>query len=246
MAIIYYPNRIFKGKVPAIDREMAKRKPKKYDGQKDVTAEALDAIISSSTDWQVDSVLFQFSAAAPRDYSVKVLNGRRVVTDLNDYLWFEVQGQLWQRIILSDGFYTGTQLATELETQLNANAAFSAAGITFTVVYAPATGLFTVTPSSGTIRYLDVATSQTIRYRDSIAGHLFGFTTTGSFAATAVSDTPVYGLGTEAQFIDVTAGTALEHFHDDIHTLDVDQALHIEVGVAALTVNYSVVYEEIV
>jgi hypothetical protein len=120
-----------------------------------------------------------------------------------------------------------------------------AKGVTFTVTYALATGLFTITPSSGEIRYLNVNDATTVSYRDSIAGITLGLTATTALAATVVSDTPVYGLGTEAHFINTTSST-LEHYHDDKHKLFVDQALHIVVGTAPLTATYSVLYEDVV
>jgi len=247
MAIKYYPNRVYKGKIPAIDREMAKRAPITVTGGQNINASAIDEYISTNDNWQIDSISFQFSNVTARNYSVKIANGRRVVTNLNDYLWFLVPTTLWQRIILDEGFYTGTQLAAELQSKMNANTAYTAAGITFTVAYDNITGLFTITPSSGTIQYLDVNTTQTIRTRDSIAGHLFGFTQDTSFAASISNDTTVKGLDTEAAIINETADILIEVYHDDLHTLSIDQALHIETNSGVdVNVNYAVVYEELV
>lgn len=249
MAIKYYPNRIFKKAVPSIDRVIAKRQPLIISGYHDIAASALDVTISPvNSDWQVNSISLAFSAATNKDYSVKVKGGRKVVTDLNDYLWFKVSGQLPQKITLSSGFYTGTELATQLQTQLNANSVFNAAGITHTVTYAAATGLFTVTNTSGqTVQYLNVNSAQTLRTQDSIAGHLFGLTTNSSAAVAITSDTAVFGLDSEAAIIDETASSHTERYHDDLHTLTIDQALHVE-GTAAVAnvMNYTIGYEEIV
>ena len=244
MAIRYYPNRAVRAKAPAIDRQMAKRTPAISSARLNTTTTAIDAVISANFDWQINSVLFNFSNATARNYSAKVINGRKVITNLNDYLWIHCFNTGPQQITLSQGFYTGVQLATELQTQLDANTAHAAAGITFTVAYNSGTGLFTITPSKSTIRYLNVA-NQVISIRDSIAGHLFGLEATTDFAANIVSDTAVPGLGTEAAFVDLTASVVLEHYHDDLHRLSIDQALHIESSVAAINVGYTVLYEEL-
>lgn len=247
MAIINYPNRIYKTKVPAIDRELAQRKPITVTGSANILSAAIDETIYADSDWNLDSVAFTFSAATAKNYSVAIKNGRRVVTNYNDYLWLQTNGLLPQAITLDDGFYTGTELAAELQTQMNANAAFVATGKTFTVAYDSATGLFTVTPSSGTIRYLNVNTAQTLRTRDSIAGHLFGLTTTTAFAATVSSDTEVFSLDSEADIIDETASAATSHYHDDIHTLSIDQAVRIQTNSGVnVRVDWAVVYEVLV
>lgn len=249
MAIKYYPNRVFKGKVPAIDRTMAKRQTVTTCGTQDITATSLDATISSdcASGWQIDSIGFVFSNATARNYSAKIKNGRKVVTDLNDYLWFQIPTTLPQKITLDSGFYNGTQLATELQTQLDANTAFVAQGVTFTVAYDSATGLYTVTPSSGTIKYLNVNSSQTLRTRDSIAGHLFGLNADTSFAASVTSDTVVAGLNVVTDIINETGSTVLNDLDDGTYILSIDQALLLgsNSGVA-VTIDYAVVHEDLV
>jgi hypothetical protein len=94
------------------------------------------------------------------------------------------------------------------------------------------------------MRYIHSNDAQTLPYRQSIAGHLFGLTATSSYGATVVSDTAVYGLGKEAAIINQTGGTATEHYHDDIHYLSMDQALHIETGTASQKVHVEVTYRE--
>lgn len=246
MAVVYYPNRVQKGVVPAIDREMAKRNPQIINNGQDISATAIDYRFSSSNDWQLDSVSFTFSNATARDYSVSVMNGRKVLTDLNDSLWFQIDATGPESITLDAGFYTGTELAAELQTQLDANSSFAAAGVTFTVTYVSTTGLFTIAPSSGTIRYLNVNNAQVLSLRDSIAGHLFGLNADTSFAASVVSDTSLKGLDSAAAIISQTGSTVLQHYHDDVHILTIDQAVHIETSVAALVVDYSISYEELV
>ena len=247
MGIKYYPNRVFKKQVPAIDRVMAKRSPKKVSGTDSGAATTYTHLIKADSDWVVDAIALNFSAAVARAYSISVQNGRRVITDLNNYLWFQVDSSLPQKIELDDGFYTGTQLAAELQDKLDANASFTALGINFTVSYDDLLGEFTITPSSGNIRYLDVNTAQTLPNRDSIAGHLFGLNATTTFAASIVSDTVVQGLDQETVIISETVATHINRYHDDVHILSVDQALRLSVTFgAALRMDWTVVYEEIV
>ena len=186
--------------------------------------------------------MLNFSAATARDYGWSIINGRKVVEGLNDYLWFQTNTSLWKKITLTPGFYTGDELATELQTQLDA----TFTPITFTVAYSETTGLFTITPSSGTLRYIDSNNAQTLPYRQSIAGHLFGLTATTALGATVTSDTAVFGLNNSTSLVDETASAVTEHFNDDIHILEVDQALNITSGTAAIYVDYAVSYEEMV
>lgn len=242
MAIMYFPNRSAQKVGPAIDRVMAKRSIKTVRGAADITSSGLDVVISADSDWHLNSIMLTFSGAAPRDYGWKVISGRKVIAGLNDYLWFHMNDSLWTKITLDAGFYTGTQLAAELADKLDA--AF--APKTFTVAYSATTGLFTITPSSGTLKYIQTNNAQTLPYRESIAGHLFGLNSTSSFGSSVVSDTAVFGLNASASFVDESASVVTEHYNDDLHIFSIDQALNITSGTAAITVNYEVNYEEIV
>lgn len=246
MSIKYYPSRVQKKMVHAIDRTMAKRSPHIINRRQNIAATAIDFEYSSQKDWQLDSVAFTFNNATSRNYSVSIKNGRNVVTDLNDSLWFAINTTGPQSITLDSGFYTGTELAAELKAQLDANTAFAAAGVTFTVTYDSTTGIYTITPSSGTIKYLDSNNAQPARYKDSIAGHLFGLTQDVDFAGSISSTEPVPGLDSEAAFINETADVDLTRYHDDTHVLTMDQAVHIASNLASVIVDYSITYEELV
>jgi hypothetical protein len=254
MSILYYPNRVYRAKVPAIDRVMAKRQPITAGGSQNVASTALSAVISNDTDWQVESIGWNFSNTASRDFNAYIMRGRKIVEHLNDYLWFQINTGAPQRIILTPDFYTGTELATELQTRLNAATlldgsvnGFSAAGITFTVTYNAATGRYLIVPSAGTVRYLNVNTRQGLTTRDSIAGHLFGLNADTALAANVSSDTVVFGLDTEVAFVSQTANDDLSYYHNDIHTLTVDQALHLTSNSGSdVTIDYVVDYESIV
>lgn len=245
MAIKYFPNRI-QTIDPSIDRVMVKRKPHLIRGSQDITATPVDTVISADTDWHLNNIKFTFSGAIARDYFAKILGGRKVVSDLNDSLWIQHDATLPQNIVLDSNFYTGTELASELQSKLDANTAFSNLGVTFIVSYDPITGFFTITPSSGTIRYLNVNFMTTPRYQDSIAGHLLGLTADTSFGASVVSNESVFGLNAEAWIVDETGSVVTEDFFDDLKVLDVDQALHIYTGTAGVIMDWEVNYEEIV
>lgn len=252
MAIKNFPRSIYKTKVPAIDRELAKRTPITVSGNKNMLPSGLDVTISSNADWQLDSIAFNFSNANAKNYYAQIKNGRKVVTKYNDSLWFWHRGAagsaLPQLIFLDAGFYTGAQLATHLQTKMNANTAWTALGTTFSVTYNATTGLFTIGPNAGEMRYLDDNSMQSTDIRQSFGGHLLGFNVDSAvFATTITSDTQVAGLNTETPIISQVASVATGHYHDDIHTLSIDQALHLQTnnGVATI-VNYTVVYEEMV
>lgn len=246
MAIKYYPNRIYKPLKPAIDNMMAKRDVYVVSGRQDLSVGGLSKTISPEGDWQVNSILFKFDSATARTYYARIVNGRRVVENLNDSLWFQMEGTLPQLITLDAGFYVGTELANHLKVKLDANTAFAAKGVTFLVIYDTTTGLFTITPSSGTIRYLNINTKQTLRTMDSIAGHLFGFEVDTAFASSITSDTAVFALNSYAAIISEAASTVLEHYHDDIHILSLDQSVRLMADSgAAVVVDYTVSYERI-
>jgi len=244
MPITYYPTRIQKKTTPAIDASITHNPEKSFRYAQDTSSTALIQTLSNSKDWVVNSISFHFSDAVVRDYSLKVLRGIYVVENYNDYLWIQVSNSLWQRISLTAGFYTGNQLALHLRDQLNANTAFAALGVTFTVAYDSITGLFTITPSKNSVRYIDRNDTQALRYRQSTAGQLFGFTTDTSFAASISSDTPIYGLNHKIAIIDETESVATEHYHDDLHHLSADQALRIRSSVAAVEVSIEVTYQD--
>jgi len=248
MAILYYPSRPYRGTAPAIDRAMAIRKPISVAGSQNLASSSLTAIISNNDNWQLDSVGLCFSNVAARNFSAYIMNGRNVVQNLNDSLWFYVTGSGYQSITLAPGFYTGAQLAVQLKTQLDANAAFITAGATpFTVTYVSATGCFTITPNAGQVAYLNSNAHQELRLRDSIAGHLFGLNVTTALSASITSDTNVYGLNTEMGFINETASTVVTYLHDTAHTLTVDQAVHLIANSASdVTIDYTIDYETIV
>ena len=243
MAIKYYPNRVFRALPTPVDALMKKDTVRSFKNVQDITVTAIDETLSPFRDWQVTGIKLSFSNLVARDYSVKIASGRSIIENLNDFLWIQNTSSLPQKITLDTGFYTGTELATELQTQLDANTAFTALGITFTVAYDVATGNYTITPSSGSIRYLDLNTGGTLPNMYSICGYLFGFNEDTAFLAAITSDTAVPGLDSETYIIDETASVVETHYNSDPHILSLDEAIRVETSAAALTVNYSIDYK---
>lgn len=250
MSIKYFPDRVYNGQAPAIDRVMAKRKPQLVRITANTVSNAFSETISANTDWIMDSVKLTFTTASQKNYSVKILSGVKVITNMNDYLRISGINALGfrglQKITLSPGFYNGDDLATELETQLNANTEFISIGMTFTVAYDATTGLFTITPNAGQIQYIQRYAKFVPADKDSIAGHLFGLTQDSTMGATIVSDTPVFALDSVASIIDETTSVATSHYNDDIHTLSIDQAVQINSNVSPTVITAEICYEEII
>ena len=245
MAIKLYPNRVFRSLPTPVDALMHKDTVKQLKGVSDITTTAIEDVVSPYKDWRVVGIKFTFNNATARDYSASIIGGRSVLENLNDFLFFQTENSLPQKITLDTGFYTGTELATELETQLDANSAFTDLGLTFTVAYNAATGEYTITPSSGNLKYIEFNTTGILPDQYSIAGHLFGFNENTSFAASLTSDTPVPGLDSEAAVIEETANTDLSHYSSDIHILSLDEAIKIETDTAVVEVTYSIDYQEL-
>ncbi len=149
MAILYYPNRTVKGSIHPIEQDMRKRTQLVKRGSTYAGENPLAVTISANSDWQINSVAFTFNNTKSRTYNFSIQNGRKVLTNLNDYLWFHLDTTSPQKITLAEGFYTGTQLAAELASKLDANTVYSGKSITFTVTYNNEDGLFVITPSSG-------------------------------------------------------------------------------------------------
>jgi hypothetical protein len=240
MAIKYFTNRPWRAVKPVVDR-IGVAPTISHKGSQDITAAGINDTVFYPASWEVTQISASFSAITARDFSVAIQNGRAVVLNANDYLWFQLDTVGPTKITLDAGFYTGTDLAAHLEAKLDA--AFAAASITFTVDYnSTNANSYTITPSSGTIRYWEYASS--LQHR-SIAGHLFGFEADSSaFSAALVSDTQVPSLDKKVFIIDLTADTQLSILDDDLRCLDIDQSILIESGLAAIVVDWEILYRE--
>ena len=251
MPIIYYPNRVFKGKEPAIDRVMAKRKPLSVSGTQDITSEALDFLHYSNENWMVTSISFNFDLPVARQFLASIVNGMTVVENLNDYLWFRVRGIFPKKIVLNPGFYTGDELAAELQDRLDEayceETSSSSSCSLFTVTYDDTTGIFEIEHNDGLeISYLNQNPAKNFMTTDSIAGHLFGLTEDSGWVTTIDSDTPIPGLNGETSLINEAASVVTSYYHGEIHVLTMDQAIRLETNTAGVVVQYIINYETIV
>ena len=245
MAIKYFPNRTQIASRHAIEKNLESPK-KNFRIGEDTTSAGLNSVFSPDVkrDWKITSVGFSFNSATSRDYSFGIQNGRKVVSKYNDFLWIQTTNSYWQKITLDEGFYTGTQLAAELQNKLDANENFDDLGITFTVTYNNTTGVFSITPSSTQIKYIQEYRGFIASDQVSIGGHLFGLNENTAFANSVSSDSPVSGLDDEALIISQTASSALSHYHDDVHELTIDQAISIKTSTAATEVTVIANYQE--
>jgi hypothetical protein len=239
MAIKYFTNRPWRGRTPLVDR-IGKAPRLSHKGSKDTTSSGVSDTLSYHTDWEVDQISFDFDTATSSDFSVGIQNGRKVIANANDYLWFALNNTHPRKITLDEGFYTGTELAAELESKLDT--AFTPEGVTFTVDYGTTTAnVYTIVPSAGTIRYDDNASS--LQHR-SIAGHLFGFEADSSLSASLASDTTVPALDKLTYIVNQTGSSVTSFLDDDVHRLDIDQAIVIATSTTALVVDYEILYRE--
>lgn len=242
MAIRYYTSRPQRAKQPVADRWMAKPQSILSKGNQDLNVTgALDTTLSYPSDWKVNSVELEFSTSQSRTYTVSKQNGRKVVGNENDYLWFITNTSYPTMITLDEGFYTGTELAAELKTKLDA--AFTP--VTFTVDYHVTTpNKYTIVPDSGTIKYLDVNLQARFNYKQSIAGHLFGFEENSAFSGSLESDTEVPALNLKVSLFSTT-DTNLSVVNDDGYIMDIDQGLRLEITstAGACEVDWTINYE---
>jgi len=243
MAIVNYPERIYKTTLPAIDVAIGRSKTYNYHYSQNLTSSGVSEELFANRNWKINTIIFTFSGATARDFSASIANGRCVVENYNDFLWIQSSLTVWQKIVLTPGFYNGNQLASHLQTLLDANAAFLSAGITFSVTYSATTGLFTITPSTGQIRYINRNLSQVLGQRDSIGGHLFGHTADTSFGATVVSDTSAAGLTVVAPIISQTGNTDTSYIYTTPTNMSIDQRLQFSSGSAAVTLSVDVNYQ---
>jgi hypothetical protein len=215
-------------------------------GYVDFSAADADLLLYKPFDWTINSIGLSFINATARNFSIKIINGTNVVKDRNDYLWFRGVGTNFatfaKKVVLNPGFYRdGDALAQELEARLDA--AFLDDAITFTVAYVKATGIFTITPSAHNILYMQVNPKKTMSHRDSIGGHLFGFTSDKAAAASISSDTGVFGLGTEVAIVSQTASIVTSVLNTDKINLSLDQGILINNSVAATAMEYVINYQ---
>ena len=244
MPILYYANSPIKRYPHVMEKLQRENRTFEATGSQDITSTPLSQIVwNPAPQWQINEISLVFSSSSNKNYSAALLQGRGILKGLNDSIWFKVNGAVAQKMVLTPGFYDGNTLSTELQTQLNANAAFTALSLTFSVSYTASTGLFSITPSSGNIQYVQENTGQLV-YRDSTAGIVFGFTVNSAASSPLTNDTPAFGLGnTVAIGLTATASANTSVFSNTVYPMDVDTALQLTTNTAAMNAQYHVVYQ---
>ena len=250
MPITYYPNSRIKKPYNPIDKQQKKKTILSETNKVDLTASGMNYTLWHPSDkWVVHEILMHFGATTARNYSVNKVIGRGIISSLNDSLYFQTSGSPAQRIILSQGFYTGSQLASELKTQMDGNQAFIDAGATpFTITYNGTTGKFTIVAAGlSQIQYFVLNVAVNVN-KDSTASEVIGFNADSAMANTLVGDTAVFGLGDNIPINAETGSTDLNTIvnMDSLSpNFDVDGALNIIISVTKdTTVDYKITYEE--
>ena len=242
MGILYYPNEIQKKRPHRIDIQMREATTLAATGAEDLTGTGLSYRLSRPVpSWKAELITLHFSGATARDIAVSIETGLGIISGLNDAIWIGVSGTVPQRVTIDEGFYTGTTMATELKTQLDAETAFVDLGVTFTVAWSSVTRKFTITPSAGTATFLSENTAQSVR-RNSLAGHVLGLTVDQTGASIS-SDTALPSLGSKAPVVDYPASVLTDVVITDGLVLDEDSAIAIDISPVALTVHYSIKYK---
>lgn len=250
MSIINFPERFQSTNKHVVDKCRNHIIKSSVTYSQDITSSGVNKVFSENNydGWIVNSVNFVFSGATARDFSASIISGVNVIENMNDFLWFQLKSgttTLWQKITLSSGFYTGTQIATELKNKMDANEAFLSLGVTFTVAYNNVLGTFTITPSAGTLKYIQRNLAMVLGQRDSIAGHLFGLTADTSFESSIVSNTNVSGLDLSIPLITQTGNSSLSYSYATPVSLSLDQAIKVTTGTAAINVGVILMKEVI-
>jgi hypothetical protein len=247
MPITYYPDSKHKKAFYPIEKLQKRAELQTKTINVDLSTAGMNYRLWNPYDWGLYEGLLKFSDdTTSRNYSINKLIGVGIVKDLNDFLWFFVDGQPKQKIVLSQGFYTGSELCDELKLRLDTNQAFIDAGSTpFSVTYSD--NKFEITPSGGELGYLAINTGAPLQ-RHSSAGVVVGFTE-DKHDSSIESDRDVPMLG-EKVVISSAAGVTDQDIV--IHELapcwvfDIDQALSIDVDTANISIYGHFVFKELV
>lgn len=229
MPITYYPERVQKRPASALDILQKANRTYSWEGGADLDAGDMNATLwPKFPSWSVKQVHLYFSTTDAKDYSISKLVGRGIIAGLNDKLWIRANGAPAQEIVLSPGFYDNdaNKLVDELAAQLDANAEFTALGLTpFNVTFTEATGLFEITPAAGNIEFLFTnETTRDIR-KTSTGGPVFGLTADTGSGSSIISDSTAFDFGKTFEIVSDTGSASTDvSFMDDIY-MSVDDAL---------------------
>lgn len=149
--------------------------------------------------------------------NVEFVNAVYPINSNNQNVYFSESGGATKTAVLTPNGYTGAQMATELKTQLESA---NGTAITYTVTYDSQSKKFTITPSAGTIAFIDGVLN---------AYEELGFDSSNlaATAASQTSDFPVNLAG--SRYVDVITNFA-GHNHSVSTTSNV--LVRVPLGVA--------------
>jgi len=242
MPITYYPNETFKMRTHVIDQLQKPEGLYSVFGVQDLAVAPLSLGVWCPQGWEVRRVSLNFTNAAAKDYSISVSRGIGIASGKNDRLWIKVDTVSSQQVIIPQGFYTGTAMASALITALNLMP-FPAASKPFNVTYVDSSGLFSIIPAAGNAQ-LQVTNSSISVRRSSTVAPVIGFTANTNMTTPLVSDNPVKALNKQFVYLSATASTALNVLSTDVVAMTIDNQLTIQASsVNACLATYEVVYK---
>ena len=248
MPIIYYPQHSSMRDVQSLENISKSNGFIEFTGGGSISTSGISEVISYNKSWKLVSFGFFFSGTTSRDFSLKIKNGRNVVSGKNYIFWIQCKnpGTLWTKITLqSNGVRSGDELASDLEETLNSTTSLTEVGHSFSVSYNNSTGIFTITPASGEIAFFQESPCATDNSRMSTGGHLYGFTQNSSFASSITSDSAIKGLNDVADILSYSSSVVTSLYFDDGLSLSMDQGILISTNTAALNVTYKAIVQEI-
>jgi len=245
MSIEYYPGDDAKKKKHVVEQLQEPNILYSLGDSFNLTGSPQNIEIWNPGSWEVRRTTLHWTTAVGKDYSITVCRGRGIISGKNNRLFFKADSINEQEILLSQGFYTGAELATELKSKLDANTAFVGVGATpFTVTYAPVTGLFSIAANGGILlQYFYQATALRRLNNYSSAGRALGLTQDQGPLATIVSNVAARNLGVESVYLSGTASANVDVFGTDIIAMSLDNAIEIHLGAVAGTGSYEVIYK---
>jgi hypothetical protein len=226
MPITYYPNETAKKLMHVIEKQQTPDMLYSLFGTCNLTEGSLSAGVWCPKGWEVKRISLHFGSIIAKNYSVSIIHGVGIASGKNDRVWVKVDTVAAQPSVITEGFYTGATLATELTTALNA-CPFPTASKPFAVSYDPNDGLFTIAPNSGKAQLFTINTTAPVR-RNSTASNLLGFTVDTLNAATLTSNTPVLGLGSKHIYLSESNSEKTDVLSTDLVAMTIDSMLLIE------------------
>jgi hypothetical protein len=271
MGITYYPDDVDKKLLTVAEQQQQPNTLYSIFGTGDLSVGGgLSANIWCPKTWEVKRVNLHFPSTSSNNYSISVVRGIGVLTGKNDRLWVKVDGVQALPVIVPQGFYIGSQMASALVTAIGTTSipsqpyltavgphaiaapnpfsySFPLASLPFTVDYGNTNpGKFTFTPAgSKNVQIFYQNPSTGWQSYSSIATAL-GFTTDSAMTTPVVSDTAVLGLGTSMSYLSGVSTSNQDVMSTDTVALTTDNLLNISASLVTPTsgtVTYEVVYK---